>query len=81
MPITFSISITENPKTKLIDIVDETPAVPDATESEIKYAKALRVVLATFKEKLQAPEHQPKPEPKFRKSYGREVRPPEAGNN
>ncbi len=73
--ITFTTVITENPVTKLIEIHHETPAAPDATPAEIRYAKAFSMMTATFKEKLQAPEHQPKP--KFSKSYGREVKPPE----
>ena len=77
MPITFTTVITENPITKLIEVSHETPAAPDATPSEIQYAKAFAMMTATFKEKLQAPEHQPKP--KFRKSYGRGVVPPKDG--
>lgn len=75
--ITFTTVITENPVTKLIEIRHETPAAPDATSAEIKYSKAFMMTCAVFKEKLQAPEHQPKP--KFRKSYGRGVVPPNDG--
>lgn len=54
--IQFTITIKENLSTKLIEFTDETGAAPDATESEIKYAKAFRLACATFKEHLSGPE-------------------------
>lgn len=76
--ISFAITITENESTKLIDFVSETPASPDATEAEIKYAKAFQLAVAVFKDHLSTKEDK---QSKFHKSYGRETKPPESSAN
>jgi len=50
--IEFRITFTENQQAKLIELVATTDDAPEATQGEIKTAKAFEVVLAAFKEQM-----------------------------
>lgn len=54
--IEFKTTIRENPSTKLVEFVQESADAPDATEAEIKYAKAFQLSCSVFKEHLSGPE-------------------------
>ncbi len=50
--IEFRISFTERGQAKQIELVATTDDAPEATEGEIKTAKAFEVVLAAFKDQM-----------------------------
>lgn len=54
--IAFKVTIKENSSTKLVEFTHESADAPEATEAEIKYAKAFQLSCAVFKEHLAAPE-------------------------
>lgn len=67
--IEFTITITESDPSKPIDFRCETKDAPEATLSEINYAKQFNLMVAMFREQMSATKM---PSPKrFHKSYGR----------
>lgn len=65
--IEFTITFTENPKAKLMELRSETKDAPDATKAEITVANNFEQMVAAFKEHMTVQGRKPSvPMPKNR---------------